>query len=292
MFDINDLLDNLQVEQLDRLLFRGESLPLPLPRVFGGQVLAQSLNAAERTVDSERHAHSMHGYFLRPGNAAAPIIYDVDPIRDGRSFTTRRVVAKQNGEAIFSCTVSFQRHEEGLEHQISMPQNVPIPESLPKNVDRIQLGVERNPEKQKHPFELPAEAIDIRDISDNDPYAPAPSDPMHGYWFRFAGRLDDNPAIHRTLLSYISDKELMLTGLRPHGLNMLTPGIMMASLDHALWFHTNFRVDEWLFYHMDSPRGAHGRDFGRGSFYTQEGVLVASSAQEGLIRIRKDQSPG
>ncbi|MES9968493.1 MAG: acyl-CoA thioesterase II [Candidatus Thiodiazotropha sp.] len=284
MFDINDLLNNLHVEQLDRLLFRGASLPLPLPKVFGGQVLAQSLNAAQRTVENDRHAHSMHAYFLRPGNAAAPIIYDVDPIRDGRSFTTRRVVAKQNGVAIFSCSVSFQLLEEGFDHQMSMPDKVPTPESLERNIEKIQEGGKQNSGKRQ-PFEFPLAAVDIRAVSFEDPYNPQPSEPVQGYWFRYEGSLDDDPDTHRTLLSYISDKELMLTGLRPHGVNMLTPGVQLASLDHALWFHTNFRVDQWLYYHIDSPRAARSRNFGRGSFYTRNGVLVASSAQEGLIRL-------
>lgn len=285
MFDIKDLLENLHVEKLDRLLFRGASLPLPLPKVFGGQVLAQSLNAAERTVDPERQAHSMHGFFLRPGNASEPIIYDVDPIRDGRSFTTRRVVAKQNGDAIFNCAVSFQVMEEGLEHQISMPPDIPQPETLSKNVERIEQVMEHNP-GERYPLELPLAAVDIRSVNQDNHLSPESTDPIQGFWFKYEGKLDDKPATHRTLLSYISDKELMLTGLRPHGLNMLTPGIQLASLDHAIWFHTKFRVDDWLYYHIDSPRSAHSRDFGRGSFYTREGVLVASSAQEGLIRLR------
>ncbi|NVK41057.1 MAG: acyl-CoA thioesterase II [Oceanospirillaceae bacterium] len=283
MFDIDALLANLQVEQLDRFLFRGDSLPLPLPKIFGGQVLAQALNAAERTVEEDRHAHSMHAYFLRPGNAARPVIFDVDPIRDGGSFTTRRVVAKQDGKAIFNCAISFHRAEEGSEHQAEMPADIPMPESLERNVERIEQLLEVN---RSHPllFEFPLEAVDVRAVDRVDPFDPGKQDPVQGFWFRFTGRLPDASALHRTLLTYISDKELMLTGLRPHGINMLTPGIQLASLDHALWFHAGFRVDEWLYYHMESPRAGHGRYFGRGSFYSRDGVLVASSAQEGLAR--------
>lgn len=283
MFDINDLLGNLHVEQIDRLRFRGASLPLPLPKVFGGQVLAQSLNAAERTVDDERPAHSMHAYFLRPGRAEEPIIYEVDPIRDGRSFTTRRVVARQSGEAIFSCGVSFHTPEQGVEHQIGMPKGVPMPESLERNVERFQrLAGETG---RMDPFELPLAAVDIRSVDGLDPFEPDPAEPVQGFWFRYEGQIEDVAATHRTLLCYMSDKDLMLTGLRPHGLTLMTPGIQLASLDHAIWFHTRFRVDDWLYYHLDSPRAMHGRDLGRGSFYTRDGVLVASSAQEGLIRL-------
>ncbi|WP_020680129.1 acyl-CoA thioesterase [Marinobacterium rhizophilum] len=284
MFDIDALLGSLQVEQLDRYLFRGASLPLPLPKIFGGQVLAQALNAAERTVENERHAHSLHAYFLRPGNEALPIIYDVDPIRDGGSFTTRRVVAKQDGKAIFSCAVSFQRVEEGLEHQADMPADVPLPESLQSNVERIRQLAELTGDPRQ-PFELPLAAIDIRVVDGADPFNPGVAEPVHGYWFRYPGRLTDDPAVHRTLLAYISDRGLITTGLHPHGVNMLTPNIQLASLDHALWFHTRFRVDEWIYYQMESPRAGHSRTFGRGSFYSRDGVLVASSAQEGLVRV-------
>lgn len=285
MFDIDALLANLQVEQLDRYLFRGDSLPLPLPKIFGGQVLAQALNAADRTVQDDRHAHSMHAYFLRPGNAAIPVIFDVDPIRDGGSFTTRRVVAKQDGKAIFNCAISFHSAEEGHEHQAEMPSGIPMPETLERNVERIEQLLKVN---SKHPrlFEFPLEAVDVRAVDRVDPFNPGEQDPIQGFWFRFTGHLPDAPAIHRMLLTYISDKELMLTGLRPHGLNMLTPGIQLASLDHALWFHAGFRVDEWVYYHMESPRAASGRYFGRGSFYRQDGILVASSAQEGLARFK------
>ncbi|GGO81663.1 acyl-CoA thioesterase II [Marinobacterium nitratireducens] len=284
MFDIDELLDNLQVEQLDRFLFRGDSLPLPFPKIFGGQVLAQALNAAERTVAEDRHAHSMHAYFLRPGNAERPVIFDVDPIRDGGSFATRRVVAKQDGKAIFNCAISFHRAEEGPEHQVEMPAGIRMPETLERNIERIEQLLQVN---RSHPllFEFPLEAVDIRAEDQADPFDPGQQEPVNGFWFRFIGRLPDEPALHRMLLTYISDKELMLTGLRPHGLNMLTPGIQLASLDHALWFHADFRVDEWLYYHMESPRSAHGRYFGRGSFYSRDGVLVASSAQEGLARL-------
>ncbi len=284
MFDINQLLTNLRLEQLDDLLFRGQSLPLPLPKVYGGQVLAQAMSAASRTVGSDRIAHSMHAYFLRPGDGERPIIYDVDPIRDGNSFTTRRVVAKQGGKAIFNCAVSFQIPEPGVDHQMDMPEGIPDPESLPSTFHRVIQLAPSEPGGQQ-PFELPLEVVDIRRPEEGGAFVPVVAEPIQGYWFRFSGELDDQLSTHQTLLTYMTDKELMLTGLRVHGLSMLTPGIQLASLDHALWFHHPFRVDDWLYYHMDSPRSGHARHFSRGSIYTRQGVLVASCAQEGLVRL-------
>ena len=287
MFSLNDMLDTLQVEQLDKLLFRANSLPMPLASVFGGQVLAQALNAATRTVEPNRRAHSLHGYFLRPGIFEQPIIYDVDPIRDGGSFTTRRVVAKQNGKAIFNCSISFQIIEEGLSHQVDLPLDVPPPESLERDCDRLErLLAEGKGEGYRRPFVMTADTIDTRSYPPRPFFDPQPSEPVAGFWFKLADRLDDNPVTHQTMLAFVSDWSFMSTGLRPHGIQFNRSKFQGASLDHGLWFHSDFRTDEWLYYHMDSPRSAHARNFNRGSVYTRDGVLVASAVQEGLMRLK------
>jgi acyl-CoA thioesterase-2 len=290
MLDLKSLLDNLHVEQLDKYLFRGGAVHIGTTRVFGGQVLAQSLNAAFRSVPEERKPHSLHGYFLRPGDLSRQIIYEVDPIRDGRSFSTRRVVAKQNGEAIFNCSISFHKDEDGLEHQMDMPDGIPMPEDLPSDEDYAEQLAKTKPEisveKYKSIFLLPGKHIvDIRSAFPLTTLEPQVETPSHGYWFKFHKDIGDDPIVHRTLLAFISDKGLLSTGLRPHPVSWLTHKIIGASLDHAMWFHGDIRVDQWIYYHMDSPKAARARDFNRGSFYTHDGQLIASSAQEGLIRL-------
>lgn len=284
MFEIEELVSNINLEAVDEFSFRGDSLPLPLPRVFGGQVLAQALRAATHTVKQGRVAHSMHAYFLRPGSIKNEIIYEVDPIRDGGSFTTRRVVAKQKNRAIFNTTISFQTIEKGLEHQIDMPDNVPMPETLENDVDRA----ERLESQYRHlRARLPSKTMDFRSVNPRDEKNVVAMEPIQGYWVKFNDKIDADVGIHQSLLAYISDLSLMSTGIRPHYPSINMKRFQGASLDHSLWFHTEFRVDEWLYYHMDSPRAAHGRNFSRGSFYTREGVMVASSAQEGLMRMRE-----
>jgi acyl-CoA thioesterase-2 len=285
MFELNDLLESLHVEQLDILQFRGHTLKLPLPQVFGGQVLAQALNAATRTVDEERHPHSLHAYFLRRGDQDHPSVYDVDPIRDGGSFSTRRVVAKQSGKAIFNCSISFQIAEEGLEHQMDMPADIPDPSSLPNDDDLVRALLAGQEIRQEF-FVIPERVVDMRSVNPRHPIVPKEQQPIKGFWFKFNGELPYQSTLHRTLLAYISDWGLMEAGLYPHAVGFLTKGLQAASLDHAMWFHTDFRVDEWIYYHVDSPRSAHARGFNRGSFYTREGVLIASSAQEGLMRVK------
>lgn len=287
MFGLDDLLENLQVEQLDTLLFRGLTLKLPLPQVYGGQVLAQALNAAARTVDPLRQPHSLHAYFLRRGDQDRPIIYDVDPIRDGGSFSTRRVVAKQYGKAIFNCSISFQIVEPGYEHQIDLPIDVPAPEGLEGDNDLVRR-LFPNTSLQKLLAIIPDDVVDMRSVNPRNPVEPTQEKPQRGFWLKFKGELAHDPALHRTLLTYISDWGLMETGLYPHPIGFLSKGFQGASLDHAMWFHTDFRVDDWIYYHMDSPRSAHARGFNRGSFYTKDGQLIASSAQEGLMRVRDD----
>lgn len=285
MFNFDDLQANLHVERLDQFLFRGTSLQMGLPRVFGGQVLAQSLNAAYRSVDNALRPHSLHAYFLRPGDTQRQIIYEVDPIRDGRSFSTRRVVAKQNGEPIFNASISFHKLEDGLVHQMDMPNDIPDPETMePDHIYYTKL-MKETPELSK-PFYFSDAVVDVRTHGHRDLLNPKPSESTNGYWFKFKGKVNDDPIAHRTLLAFISDKRLMGTSLRPHPVNFHTHTIMGASLDHAMWFHTAINMDQWIYYHMDSPRAERARGFSRGSFYSQDGVLIASSAQEGLIRVK------
>ena len=298
-FTITDLMKCLHVEQLDTCLFRGDSLTFGLPRVFGGQVAAQALNAAYRTVDPDRKPHSLHSYFLRPGDNQRPIIFDVDPIRDGRSFSTRRVVAKQDGKAIFNCAISFQITEDGLSHQMDLPINVPMPEDLEPDVEWAkslgQSGSGLTEEKYRAMMLLfNTDVVDMRSTHRMTSIEPTIDEPHHGFWFKFNGDIGDDSVAHRTLLTFISDKALMSTGLRPHPVSFISHKIIGASLDHSMWFHEDIRVDQWIYYYMDSPRSARARDYNRGSFYTREGKLIASTAQEGLIRVvgKKEKNDG
>ncbi|MEP5763495.1 MAG: acyl-CoA thioesterase II [Halieaceae bacterium] len=282
MSDLDKLLKNLQVEQLDKYIFVGRSPRLP-KRVFGGQVLAQALNAAIRTVDdNDRSAHSMHAYFLRPGDPNRKIIYEVDPIRDGRGFTTRRVVAKQNGRAIFNTSISFQLKEDGPEHQFTAPA-VAAPESLESDLDYWTRLAEEHPQR----FDKPTSwAIDRRPLNRRDYLHPENDirEPVSGVWMKALGELADDPIQHQTLLAYMSDMTLLGVALHPHPISTRSEELMFASLDHALWFHQPFAANEWLLYDQDSPIASSARGFTRGCFYTQEGKLVASVAQEALLR--------
>ncbi|MBE9539706.1 MAG: acyl-CoA thioesterase II [Proteobacteria bacterium] len=277
--DLDKLLKFLEVERIDKYLFIGNSPKRP-SRVFGGQVLAQSLNAAIRTVDTPRHAHSMHAYFLRPGNPAKQIVYEVDPIRDGRSFTTRRVVAKQDGVAIFNTSVSFHNEEQGLSHQFERPQVTP-PEELESDHVFWTRMAQENPGQVEAPKVQP---IERKPVIRRDYLAPQPQEPEQHIWFRALGGLGDDPCRHQTLLAYMSDFALLGAALLPHPYTGFSKNIQVASLDHALWFHRPFRADEYLLYAMDSPSAGGGRGFSRGSFYTRDGELVASTAQESLLR--------
>jgi acyl-CoA thioesterase II len=281
---LDHLLDNLQIEQLDTCLFRGFTKVRRLPRVFGGQVLAQAVNAASRTVNTDRLLHSFHAYFLRAGDPDRAIIYDVDPIRDGGSFTTRRVVAKQNGKAIFNASMSFHCLEEGLEHQMEMPE-VPGPENL-QSEKEFWESLSGSDVCHMVADLGQFEAIDVRLVKYRDPVNPVVEEPVQGMWIKSRGFLTDDLSIHRMLLAYISDMQFMGTSLLPHAIRFWSPEFQGASLDHTMWFHSDFRVDQWLYYHMDSPRSTRCRGFNRGSFYTKDGCLVASAAQEGLMRLR------
>ncbi|MCB1698842.1 MAG: acyl-CoA thioesterase II [Halioglobus sp.] len=281
--NLEKLLQYLEVDAIDKYLFIGKSPKRPA-RIFGGQVLAQSLNAAIRTVPHDRMAHSLHGYFLRPGDPLKQIVYEVDPIRDGRSFTTRRVVAKQDGCAIFNTAVSFQIPEEGLSHQSTMP-DVPPPEALESEQKELAKLAKQYPDRiQTWNFG----PIERRRVLARDRINPQPQEPVQHIWFKVRGDVGADPRRHQTLLAYISDFGLLGTALYPHPYAPHSRRIQEASLDHALWFHRPFRVDDYLLYSLDSPNSAAGRGFSRGSFYSRDGVLVASSAQEALLRLRTD----
>ena len=280
---IGTLLSILDLEPLEHNLFRGRSPQVGWQRVFGGQVIGQALVAAARTV-SGRAAHSLHGYFMRPGDPAVPIIYEVDRIRDGKSFTTRRVVAIQHGEAIFSMSASFQVPEEGLDHQAAMPK-VPPPEDLPSEAEMKALILEGAPEAVRRYWER-ERPIELRPVDLRHYVSREPLDAVQNVWVRATGGLPDDPDIHRCVLAYASDMTLLDTALFAHGRGIFDRDIQAASLDHALWFHRPFRADEWLLYAADSPSASGARGFTRGRLFSRDGQLVASVAQEGLIRVR------
>lgn len=282
---LGSLLRLLELERLELNLFRGENRDIGSGRLFGGQVLAQALVAAARTVEPERRAHSLHGYFMLPGDLHVPVVYQVDRIRDGKSFTTRRVLAIQEGREIFTMTASFHVHEEGIEHAAPLPRS-PDPETLPRELDFVRQIAGRIPEPVRELY-TQDRPIDFRPVDPVDPFAPDVREPSKQMWFRAEGRMPDDPVLHQAVLAYASDYGLLGTALLPHGLSFMLRRVQAASLDHAVWFHRPFRVDEWLLYAMDAPAAAGARAFTRGSLYTREGVLVASTAQEGLIRLRR-----
>jgi len=283
--NIEELLDLMRLESLEVNLFRGNSRDIGTPRVFGGQVLAQAVLAARATVD-DRLIHSLHAYFLRSGDPEAPIVYNVDRSRDGRSFTSRRVVAIQHGRPIFTLAASFQAEQAGYEHQFDMPQ-VPLPEDLPalpeippERLDRMQQKLRRW-FNRFGPFEF-------RPVEREDALAPVPRPPFRKIWFRLRGELEDDQALHRALLAYASDFHLVGTAMLPHGLSLVDGKVVVASLDHAMWFFRPVQVTDWLLYACDSPSSSGSRGLSRGLIYDRAGRLVASTAQEGMIRVRED----
>lgn len=282
---VENLLSILDLEPLEHNLFRGRSPQVGWQRVFGGQVIGQALVAASRTVEAERPVHSLHGYFLRPGDPAVPIIYEVDRIRDGGSFTTRRVVAIQHGKAIFSMSASFQTVEQGLEHQLPMPK-VPMPEELPSEAELKERFLAHAPEAVRRYWERDR-PIEIRPVDTTHYFTRKRLDPTQNVWVRATAPLPDDPQVHSCVLAYASDMTLLDTALFAHGTSVFDKNLQVASLDHALWFHRPVRADEWLLYSEDSPAACGGRGFNRGTLFTRDGVLVASVAQEGLIRVRK-----
>jgi acyl-CoA thioesterase-2 len=279
---LGELITLLRMERIEQNLFRGQSQNLGWGRVFGGQVLGQALSSAEQTVPRDRVCHSLHGYFLRPGLADRPIVYTVDRIRDGKSFTTRRVVAVQDGQAIFSLSASFQVVEEGFDHQDAMPE-APAPETLSSELELARKYMDRIPEPMREQV-LAERPIEIRPVEPLNPLRPQVKPPTRLLWYRAAGPLPDEPSLHQYLLAYASDFNFLGTAMQPHGVSWLSPGMQVASLDHALWFHRPFRMDDWLLYAVDSPSASGGRGLVRGRFFTRDGRLVASCAQEGLMR--------
>ncbi len=281
---LDELVNLLTLEKLEHNLFRGRSQDLGWGLVFGGQVLGQALSAAVQTVPSDRAVHSLHGYFLRPGIASKSIIYDVDRIRDGKSFTTRRVVAIQDGRPIFNLSASFQLKEEGFEHQFEMPES-DGPDGLKNEVQRWAERLDGVPEKFQ-PMVLAERPIEIRAVDPVDPLTPEAKSAEHKLWVRANGSLPNEHALHCYLLAYCSDFSFMTTAMRPHRATWLDKSMQVASIDHAMWFHRPFRMDEWLLHSIDSPSASGARGLVRGSFFTKDGVLIASTAQEGLIRKR------
>ncbi|SED32279.1 acyl-CoA thioesterase II [Streptomyces sp. TLI_105] len=280
---LDDLLDLLDLERIERDIFRGQSRSALVPRVFGGQVAAQALVAAGRTVPGDRLAHSLHAYFLRPGDPGAPIVYTVDRIRDGRSFTTRRVVAVQHGQPIFHLSASFQTYEEGLDHQVEMPP-APDPESLPTPAEMLPRHLPR--EVADRLIEARA-AVDLR-YAEAPPWGTVgqPREPRSQVWFRTNGKLADDPLLHVVLATYVSDMTLLDSVLLAHGRGGWAVGdVVGASLDHAMWFHRPFRADEWLLYDQESPTASGGRGLGQARIYTRDGQLAISVIQEGVVRV-------
>lgn len=279
-----ELLEVLDLEPLEVNIYRGTNRDIGSGRVFGGQVLAQALVAARRTIEEDRDAHSLHGYFILPGDLEAPIVYFVDRLRDGRSFTTRRVTAIQHGRAIFNLSASFQVRESGPEHQVAMPA-VPAPDELVSELEQIRRQADRIPVSLRGVL-TQDRPLDFRIVAPQDPIDPARSEPVRHVWFRVIGELPDDILYHQAALAYASDYGMLATVLQPHGLGIRAPGLQVASLDHAVWFHRPFRADEWLLYAIESPAAAGARGFALGRVFTRAGTLVASVAQEGLTRLR------
>jgi acyl-CoA thioesterase-2 len=281
---IEELLQLMELEALEVNLFRGESRDIGTSRVFGGQVLAQSIIAASRTVD-EGNIHSLHAYFLRSGDPKAPIVYDVDRNRDGRSFKSRRVVAIQHGRPIFTLAASFQLQQEGVEHQFEMP-DVPMPEDLSSESNIPEDRLEQVPPFLQRWFTRTG-PFDFRPVQKIDVFNPSPQPPHQDVWFRLTETIDVSDLMHRALMAYASDFHLVGTATLPHGISYIQDDLVMASLDHAMWFHRPVRVDDWLLYSCDSPSSSGGRGLARGSIYDRGGRLVASTIQEGMIRVGK-----
>jgi len=283
-----DLQQQFELERLEVNLFRGQSRDTGSPQVFGGQVLGQALKAASATIDDSRKVHSLHAYFLRRGDFTKPIVYSVDRSRDGGSFSTRRVLAIQDGEQIFICSASFQIEEQGLEYQASAPK-VPPPEELQPLTKPPQAEIDKLPEKLRRWLEI-ERPFEFRPVQTYNPLRPVACEPVRQIWMRAVDKLPDDDALHRCLLAYMSDYWLLDTTTMPHGSSFLRGNLIMASIDHAIWFHRPARVDDWLLYCLDSPSSSGARGFARGSLYSRSGALVASTAQEGLIRLVQPQS--
>jgi len=285
---VAELVDLMHLEPLGDDRFLAQSEDIGTPAVFGGQVLGQALMAASRTVEADRPAHSMHAYFLLPGEHA-PIEYAVDRVRDGRSFTTRHVVARQGPRIIFEMSASFQTVDDGVDHQLPMPA-ADGPEGLASELDQRMAMGERLPERWRVKGLAP-HGIEYRRIDPDDLLAPEARPSESAFWMRAIAPLPDDPNVHRALLAYASDHGLLGAAMRPHALSFMSGQVRPASLDHAMWFHRDFRLDDWLLYSVDSPSASGARGLCRGSIFTRDGRLVASTAQEGMLRVRRPGGP-
>ena len=285
MQPLNKIIETLDLEEIELNHYLATSPNEGWQRVYGGQVIGQALVAASRTVSTDRSAHSLHGYFLRAGDTDIPILYKVDRIRDGNSFTTRRVVAVQRGQAIFTMSISFQVDEGGLNHQFDMP-DVPGPDDL-QTEDEIRQVQSKNWPKEFQDSFSGSSAIQVKPIEPIDLLNPKPAEPVQRCWMRCGDKLPDDPRIHQCVLAYLSDWSLLDTATRPHAVSFMQDNVQVASLDNAMWFHRPFRADEWLLYDQDSPSASGARGFNRGLIYNQSGELVASTTQEGLVRIHQ-----
>lgn len=284
---MEQLIKTLDLEQLEHNLYRGTSPDIGWQRVFGGQVIAQALVAAQRTVDADRFVHSLHAYFVRPGDPSVPIVYQVERLRDGGSFATRHVQAIQHGRAIFTLSSSFQRDEEGYEHQIALP-DVPAPEELMDEAEFKRIFLPKAPEAIRRYWERPR-PIELRPTSLKHYLTTEKLEPLQDVWVRTVGDVPGDRGVQAAILAYLSDMTLLDASLYPHGTSVFDPRLQAASLDHAMWFHRPIRFDDWLLYSQDSPSASGGRGMTRGSLYTRSGVLVASVAQEGLIRKKANE---
>ena len=286
---IDDFVDLLSVEELDTDLFHGARLDTKTGHVFGGQVVAQALAAAEQSVEDDRIPHSLHAYFMRPGDEKHPILYKVERDRDGRSFSTRRVIAQQHGKPILSAAINFHVPEQGMAHQIAMP-DAPAPEDLPNQAEMMREQLKDAPERMRRMMSRPR-PVEMRPVYGFGPGdRQDKGDPAMMVWFKPIAPLPDNAAVHRWALAHTSDSNLLGPAMRPHGVSWQTPGIQATSLDHALWLHEDFRMDDWLLYVADSPWSGNARGMSIGRVFTRDGQLIASSAQEGLIRLTGDRA--
>lgn len=277
-----NLLSLLKLETIELGLYRGQSQDLGFKAVFGGQVMGQALSAAKETLPEERKVHSFHSYFLRPGDASKPIVYEVENIRDGKSFSTRRVSAIQFGKPIFYMTASFQTEELGFEHQLEMPA-VPGPDELVSDLDFYQRHAAQIPEKLRSKF-ICEKPIEMRPVDFQNPFSPQISAPKRYVWFKANGNMPDDLRVHKYLLAYASDFNFLPTALQPHGRSFMAPQMQVATIDHAMWFHHDFRFDDWLLYAVDSPAASGGRGLVQGQFFSRDGKLVATTIQQGVIR--------
>lgn len=279
---LTDLLSLLKLESIEQGLYRGQSQDLGFKAVFGGQVMGQALSAAKETLPEERKIHSFHSYFLRPGDASKPIVYEVENLRDGKSFSTRRVSAIQFGKPIFYMTASFQIEEQGFTHQVAMP-DVPGPDELVSDLDFYQQHAAQIPERLRSKF-ICEKPIDMRAVDFQNPFVPQVSAAKRYVWFKANGVMPDDIRVHKYLLAYASDFNFLPTALQPHGRSFMEPQMQVATIDHAMWFHRDFRFDDWLLYVVDSPAASGGRGLVQGQFFSRDGSLVATTIQQGVIR--------